>query len=55
MTKNEGYLYARLLRRKHLTNIELEALMTSEGYTELDIKLVKAWLSRDMAYLSKVK
>lgn len=55
MTKNEGYLYAKKLRRKHLTHVELESLMISEGYTESDIKLVKAWLGSDYTYLRKIK
>lgn len=55
MTKNEGYLYARKIRRKHYTNIQLEAIMKSEGHSEDDIKLVKAWLSSDYSYLHNLK
>lgn len=54
MTKNEGYLYAKKIRRKHYTNIELEAIMKAEGYSEDDIKLVKAWLGLDYNYLAKL-
>lgn len=55
MTKNDGYLYAKKIRRKHYTNIELEAIMKAEGYGEDDIKLVKAWLSNDYSYIHKLK
>lgn len=45
MSINDAYLYAKNIRRLHLTNIQLEARMSSEGYSEEDIKLVKSWIS----------
>lgn len=45
MTKNEAYLYAKKIRRLHLTNKQLEEKMTSEGYSDQDFKLVKHWIS----------
>ncbi len=53
MTKNDAYLYAKKVRRKYLTHHQLEVQMTSEGYSEDDIKLVKAWLGLDYSYLAK--
>lgn len=45
MTKNEAYLYAKKIRRQHLSNSALQDKMKAEGYTEADTKLVKHWLS----------
>lgn len=55
MTKNDAYLYFMSIRRKHLTHLQLEIKMQAEGYTEQDIKLVKAWIGSDFAYLAKFK
>lgn len=55
MTKNDAYLYSKKVRRKSLTHAQLEVMMTAEGYSEDDIKLVKAWLGNDREYLAKFK
>lgn len=49
MTKNEAYLYAKTIRRAHLTNKQLEERMLSAGFSEEDFKLVKYWLSHKPA------
>lgn len=45
MTKNDAYLYAKKVYRKHYSKIQIEKLMLSQDYTYEDIKLVKDWLS----------
>lgn len=45
MTKNDAYLYAKKIYRKHYSNSQIEQIMLKEGYTYDDIKLVKDWLS----------
>ena len=55
MTKNDGYKYAKKVFRKQLSHKALEELMEKEGFSEKDIKLVKAWLGNDFEYLRNFK
>lgn len=49
MSRNEAYEYAKSIRRKNLTHIELEKLMKSQGHTPDCIRQVKWWLSHKPA------
>lgn len=49
MSRNEAYLYAKGIRRKHYTNQELEQKMKAQGHTYDDYTQVKWWLSHKPA------
>lgn len=46
MTTNDAYLYAKKVYRKHLTKLQLERQMQSEGKSEEDLSKVRYWLNK---------
>lgn len=46
MTKNEAYIYAKRIYRQHLTHIQLEKKMQSEGFDDVAIKMVKDLIAK---------